>query len=75
MVYQGRVTNGVVVLENNVRLPEGTPVTVHPVDEAPTPVQDDLIYAMAELAVPTGIGDLAVNIDHYLYGHPKLDDA
>ena len=75
MVYRGRVTNGVVVLEDDVRLPEGTPVTVQPVEKPIAPLQDDPIYGMAELAVPTGIADLAVNIDHYLYGHPKVDDA
>jgi hypothetical protein len=33
------------------------------------------LYRLAELATPSGIPDLAVNIDHYLYGHPKVDDA
>jgi len=75
MVYRGRVTNGVVVLEGDIRLPEGTPVTVEPVEKPPLPIQDDPLYRMAELAVPTGIPDLALNIDHYLYGHPKVDDA
>ncbi len=75
MIYRGRINNGVVVLEGGVCLPEGTPVKV----EAPTaderPAGDDRLYRLGELAVPTGIPDLAVSIDHYLYGHPKAHDA
>lgn len=29
------------------------------------------VYRLGELALPTGVRDLAVNIDHYLYGHPR----
>jgi hypothetical protein len=29
---------------------------------------------MSDLAIDTGIPDLAVNIDHYLYGYPKVTD-
>ncbi|MHC4179618.1 MAG: hypothetical protein ACYSWU_19065 [Planctomycetota bacterium] len=75
MVYRGRVAGGVVVLEGGVRLPEGTPVKVETVESEKTVGGDDLLYRLGELAVPTGIPDLALNIDHYLYGHPKVDDA
>ncbi len=75
MTYQGRVTNGVVVLEGGVRLPEGMCVVVQPVEEKAVVTEDDPLYRLAELAVPTGIPDLAKNIDHYLYGHPKVNDA
>ena len=82
MSYKGTVKNGVVVLESEARLPEGTPVLVHleswesVVAKAPlgTP-EDDPAFKMAELAGPTGIPDLAVNADHYLYGHPKVSDG
>ncbi|MBI4454793.1 MAG: hypothetical protein HY644_02725 [Acidobacteria bacterium] len=33
MVVRGRVQNGVVVLEDGVKLPDGTRVTVAPIDE------------------------------------------
>jgi len=33
------------------------------------------VYQLDELATPTGIADLALNIDHYLYAHPKVDDV
>lgn len=75
MVYRGRVSNGVVVLEEGVRLPEGTAVKVEPVEGPSVAGGDDRLYRLGQLAVPTGISDLSVNIDHYLYGHPKADDA
>jgi hypothetical protein len=79
MVYQGTVQNGVVVLGNGTQLPEGAEVRVWLVekesaDEPLTP-EDDALLNMSDLAVDMGIPDLAVNIDHYLYGHPKVTDG
>ena len=77
MVIRGHIQDGRVVLEGNVPLPEGAAVEVHVV-QSPQLTQlnsaDDAIYRIGELAEPTGIPDLAKNIDHYLYGHPKVDD-
>jgi hypothetical protein len=76
MSYKGTVRNGVVVLEPPIQLPEGTPVRVEP--DSPLPVRDedlDPAWRIGELAKPTGVPDLAVNADHYLYGHPKVTDA
>jgi hypothetical protein len=64
-----------VVLEGNVRLAEGTPVTVQTVESPVCVAADDPVYRLGELAAPTGIADLAVNVDHYLYGHPKAADG
>ena len=79
MVYQGTVHNGVVVFQNGVQLPEGAPVRVELVKEKPAEEklspQEDALLRMGELAIDTGIPDLAVNIDHYLYGHPKATDG
>jgi hypothetical protein len=82
MVYQGTIQNGVVVFATGVHLPEGTVVNVEPLTPAteskPTkidPSELDPVWRMAELAEDTGIPDLGVNIDHYLYGHPKVKDA
>jgi hypothetical protein len=79
MVYQGTIHNGVVVIENGVQLPEGTTVRVELVNPetarggmAP---EEDALLRMGELAFDTGIPDLGVNIDHYLYGHPKATDG
>ena len=75
MVYQGTVHNGVVVFENGVQLPEKTSVRVELVSLEPThsslTPEEDALLRMGELAVETGIPDLGVNIDHYLYRHPK----
>jgi len=75
VIYHGRVASGVVVLEGGVQLPEGTTVKVETLDKEKTTGGDDPLYRLGELAVPTGIPDLALNIDHYLYAHPKVDDA
>jgi hypothetical protein len=82
MVYQGTVQNGVVVIANGVHLPEGAPVKVEllsdpgeVINAQSDPSQLDPVWRMGELAVDTGIPDLAVNIDHYLYGHPKAEDV
>ena len=65
------------MLEPGVQLANGTLVRVEPIlmDEATKGVQRGDIFRMGDLAVDTGIPDLATNADHYLYGHPKVSDA
>jgi len=79
MVYQGTVHNGVVVFENGVQLPEGAPVRVELIKDRQTqktpPPKDDDLLNMSKFAVDMGPPDLSVNIDHYLYGHPKVNDG
>ena len=75
MVYRGFVTNGQVVLEGSPALPEGAAVRVEVLGGQPVVDEDDAIYRIGELAVPTGIPDLAKNVDHYLYGHPRVNDG
>ncbi len=75
MTYRGHIENGVAVLEGDVRLPEGTSVEIVPIEPTAASREEDPFYRVYELAVPTGIPDLAENIDHYLYGHPKVTDA
>jgi hypothetical protein len=75
VVYRGRVEHGVVKLEGDTRLADGTMVNVEPLEPEPPTIAEDSIYRVYELAKPTGIPDLAANVDHYLYGHPKVDDA
>jgi hypothetical protein len=75
MTYRGKVKDSVIVLEPGVRLPEGAEVRIE-FDPSPSRAPDsDPLLRMSELAVETGIRDLATNIDHYLYGHPKVGDA
>ena len=78
MSYKGTVKNGVVVLEPEAKLPEGMCVRVEPEPAIQTTAnrpEDDPLFDMSKYAVDTGIPDLAVNLDHYLYGHPKVTDA
>jgi hypothetical protein len=77
MVYHGRVKNGTVVLDPGVKLPEGAVVRVELelAGEARASSGDDPLSRIAYLAVEAGIPDLATNVDHYLYGHPRASDA
>ncbi|MEK6286000.1 MAG: hypothetical protein AABO57_09695 [Acidobacteriota bacterium] len=67
--YEGKVVNGVVVLENGDSLPEGTRVrvlTVEPTGE--TLGQRLLKFAGTAKGLPS---DMAENHDHYIHGRPK----
>ncbi|MBI4327834.1 MAG: hypothetical protein HY674_21600 [Chloroflexi bacterium] len=71
-----------VVLEPGAELAEGTSVRVETEaasakESSPAPLspEDAPLFDMSKFAVDTGISDLAVNLDHYLYGHPKVTDA
>ncbi len=68
MEYQGKVRNGVVVLDDGQALPEGTPVRVCTLEEFPPLLElfPDLIGSVDGLP-----SDLARNHDHYLHGAPK----
>jgi hypothetical protein len=79
MIYEGIIQNGLVVVNGAVSLPDGTPVRIEPI-VAPTATaasrgQIDPVFRMAELAADAGPTDLSVNIDHYLYGHPRARDG
>lgn len=82
MTYHGEVKDGVIVLAGGVQLPEGTAVEVLTVPQPEAQAVDgnkgddelDPIFRMDELATDTGIPDLATNIDHNLFGQPKLTD-
>jgi len=74
MSYRGEVKGGVIVLEG-VALPDGTVVRVEPVSKRAKRKNKggfDPAFTIGELAVETGLKDLATNADHYLYGHPKV---
>lgn len=75
MTYRGKVKDNVVVLEPGIHLPDGAEVRVEISDGPSVSADPDPLARMGELAVATGIRDLATNIDHYLYGHPKAGDA
>jgi hypothetical protein len=79
MSYKGIVKNGVVVLQPEANLPEGMNVRVEPEHASQSCTanrpEDDPLFDMSKYAGDTGIPDLAVNLDHYLYGHPRVKDA
>ncbi len=77
MTYEGTVQGGVVVLEPGAQLADGTLVRVEPMAKVAATMTPKIrdISRICELAGDTGVPDLATNIDHYLYGHPKVSDA
>ncbi|HZF13452.1 MAG TPA: hypothetical protein VFE33_32060 [Thermoanaerobaculia bacterium] len=75
MVYHGRVKDGTVVLDPGVELPDGAIVRVEVDLPGESQSRKDPLYRMTDFAVETGIPDLATNVDHYLYGHPKASDG
>ena len=78
MSYRGHIEDGVVVLDEDVQLPNGTAVNVEPVMPVLTePVEDDIptLYDRLKPFVGAVQGlppDLAKNHDHYLHGTAKL---
>lgn len=76
MTYRGKVTNGVVVLEDPKALPEGSVVKVEPVDAAEAEDREALRALSEKLLRFAGTArglpsDMARNHDHYLHGQPK----
>lgn len=69
MTYRGRVKNGVVVLDGNAKMPEGTEVRVEPMEERP--LMDLVHVAEGVLDDPEWPTDGAAEHDHYLYGTAK----
>lgn len=77
MVYRGHVENGMIQLEGSVTLPEGVEVRVEIVSTLPDRERDTAGVSLYErlkpiIGVVKGLpSDASVNVDHYLYGHPK----
>lgn len=75
MVYRGHVHNGSIVLDDNVPLPEGASVDVMVREDATnrTAGGPTLYESLKEFigVVDDLPPDASINVDHYLYGHPK----
>jgi hypothetical protein len=75
MVYRGRVKNGVVVLDKDAGLPDGTEVRVEPFasDEGAAAEGPTLAEQFADVigTVPELPADMAAQHDHYLHGARK----
>jgi hypothetical protein len=75
MSLTGRIRDGGVVLDSPAALPNGTLVRIEPID-GPVPVKDMRPSLLERMKDVVGIADglpddAALNVDHYLYGHPK----
>ncbi len=77
MVYRGHVENGVIRLEESVSLPEGASVRVEVLPPETDRTAEAVGLSLYERLKPL-VGaardlppDASVNVDHYLYGHPK----
>jgi hypothetical protein len=71
MSFEGRVENGVIILDNGQQLPEGVRVEVI-VRAAPAPkatLRDRLLKLAG--TVDDLPADMARNHDHYIHGGPK----
>ncbi|MEX0641065.1 MAG: hypothetical protein WD468_00110 [Pirellulales bacterium] len=75
MTINGHVRNGAIVLDEPCQLPEGAAVQVEVI--VAVPAEDGPARSLYERLKPI-IGtiddlpdDASVNLDHYLYGHPK----
>jgi hypothetical protein len=77
VVYRGHIRDGRIELDEQVRLPEGAPVEVSITPQPPVVGEDELGPTLYERLKPViGIAkglppDASINVDHYLYGHPK----
>jgi hypothetical protein len=71
MTYLGTVSNGVVILPPEAKLPEGTKVRVESIVEAaPSDPVGKKLLALAG-TVKDLPEDFAENHDHYIHGAPK----
>jgi hypothetical protein len=68
MAYRAHIKNGVAVLDDDARLPEGCAVLIQPEGE-PASLADVLreLIGQAKHLPPDG----SIEHDHYIYGTPK----
>ena len=68
--YSGHIEKGAVVLDEPAALPDGTKVTVAPLDDAQAPTLAEQLSDVVGIAqgLPE---DMAKNHDHYIHGAPR----
>lgn len=70
MTYRGHVENGVVVLDEPAKLPEGAEVRI----ELAEPAEERTLYEQMKdvIGIVDGLpSDFAEQHDHYIHGKPK----
>ena len=84
MTVRGKIKNGKVLLDNPSALPDGTEVEVRPLKKARKPKKAPKKAKLASRSLAERLApfigavndlppDMSVNLDHYLYGHPKQE--
>lgn len=68
MTYKAHIKNGVAVLDQGVKLPEGSAVIVEPVESPASPAELFAAVAGKGKDLPS---DGSIQHDHYIYGTPK----
>ena len=73
MTYRGKVKNGVVELEGDDKLPDGTEVRVEPIRADESKARPEIYERLSQIAGKArGLpSDLARQHDHYLHGQEK----
>lgn len=70
MTYRGHIQGNLVVLDDNVSLPDGTVVAVEPVEAVRMMTLAERYKDIIGIA-PDLPPDMAENHDHYIHGTPK----
>lgn len=84
MTFRGKVQGNVILLKEPTGLPDGTEVSIEPIDATVQPEQPDELAPRDVVAAPlpdllrkfsgiveSGRADGSHNHDHYIYGSPK----
>ncbi|MBM3333062.1 hypothetical protein FJY63_00205 [Candidatus Sumerlaeota bacterium] len=70
MAYRGHIQGGIVVIDDNIALPDGTIVVVEPIESACMMTLAERYKDIIGIA-PDLPSDMAENHDHYVHGTPK----
>jgi len=70
MSFTGVISNGQIIAEEKINLPDGTKVRIEPMQEGPGETLADAFRVF--MGVCEGLpSDLARNHEHYLHGAPR----
>ncbi len=78
MSYRGHVENGIIKIDETVVLPEGASVQIDLINagaEQSNSEEGESLYDLLKPVIGAAKGlppDASLNVDHYLYGQPKI---